>query len=520
LNFQNQTKKWLDVAEANKPVLNHKKIFPKNLVEIKRSKLAFHGWSVKGKSIANTLFQHKLSTGDSFTLDFGEHVVGYLHFLLTLIGEAMGGPLRLKFVFGEIPAEIAKPFDSYTGTLSRAWLQDETITVETLPSTISLSRRLAFQYLKVEVIAASFDYKFVFSDLYVDAVSSAPFDTDPFSIKKLSPELKTLDMVGLRTLRNGMQTVFEDGPKRDRRLWLADSPLQALTNYYSFKNYDLVKRCIYLFAALIYDDGRLPACVYEKPSPHRGSEFILDFSILYSSTLLDYGNHSNDWESVRELWPVALKQFDFIWDHIDEKGLFKDLGKWWVFIDWQPKLDKQAPMQGLILYCLHQAIALAAKINRKEEVFQLIEPMKKMTEAARNFLQKASGELFHSGEIKQLSWASQIWMILGDVVNSQEGTIILKKLLSKSNAIKPVTPFIYHYAVEAMLICNMREQALELIKYYWGGMISHGANTFWEVYDPENPNLSPYNDYLVNSYCHSWSCTPSYFLRKYFTNPG
>ena len=28
---------------------------------------------------------------------------------------------------------------------------------------------------------------------------------------------------------------------------------------------------------------------------------------------------------------------------------------------------------------------------------------------------------------------------------------------------------------------------MEYMKYYWGGMLSHGAGTFWELYNPENP---------------------------------
>ena len=56
-------------------------------------------------------------------------------------------------------------------------------------------------------------------------------------------------------------------------------------------------------------------------------------------------------------------------------------------------------------------------------------------------------------------------------------------------------------------------EALELIQWYWGGMIREGADTFWEIYNPSNPTLSPYGSLLVHSYCHAWSCTPSWFLR-------
>lgn len=66
-----------------------------------------------------------------------------------------------------------------------------------------------------------------------------------------------------------------------------------------------------------------------------------------------------------------------------------------------------------------------------------------------------------------------------------------------------------------MMHCAMRREALSLIESYWGGMVAAGADTFWEVYDPANPRLSPYGNVLVNSYCHAWSCTPAYLLRSW-----
>jgi hypothetical protein len=37
------------------------------------------------------------------------------------------------------------------------------------------------------------------------------------------------------------------------------------------------------------------------------------------------------------------------------------------------------------------------------------------------------------------------------------------------------------------------------------------------VFVPGHPEITPYGDRLMNSACHAWSCSPSYFLRKYFT---
>jgi hypothetical protein len=81
-------------------------------------------------------------------------------------------------------------------------------------------------------------------------------------------------------------------------------------------------------------------------------------------------------------------------------------------------------------------------------------------------------------------------------------------------AVVPGGPYLYHYVVESMLKCGMKKEARDLIESYWGGMVKAGADTFWEVYDPSNPFLSPYGDARVNSYCHAWSCTPAYLLRQ------
>lgn len=49
----------------------------------------------------------------------------------------------------------------------------------------------------------------------------------------------------------------------------------------------------------------------------------------------------------------------------------------------------------------------------------------------------------------------------------------------------------------------------------WGAMVAYGADTFWEIFDPQHPDFSPYGSKLINSYCHAWSCTPAWFIRQY-----
>lgn len=141
--------------------------------------------------------------------------------------------------------------------------------------------------------------------------------------------------------------------------------------------------------------------------------------------------------------------------------------------------------------------------------------IKKMVSAAgKAYYDKDTG-LFLSGKNRQISYASQAWMVLSDVVSGEEAKKVLSALDVQSHVLRPGGPYLYHYVVEAYIKAGMNKQAKNLVQTYWGGMVKKGADTFWEVYDPENELLSPYGFFPVNSYCHAWSCTPVYFIRKY-----
>jgi len=105
-------------------------------------------------------------------------------------------------------------------------------------------------------------------------------------------------------------------------------------------------------------------------------------------------------------------------------------------------------------------------------------------------------------------------MAIAGVSSRRESADAMRKAVADPNAIRPVTPYLYHYVVEGMLAGGLRKEARALLESYWGGMVAAGADTFWEIYDPAQPLRSPYGDIHINSYCHAWSCTPSYLLRS------
>ena len=107
-------------------------------------------------------------------------------------------------------------------------------------------------------------------------------------------------------------------------------------------------------------------------------------------------------------------------------------------------------------------------------------------------------------------------MVLGGAVAGQEAVALLERIEHFPDAVAMVTPYMYHNYVDALLKAGLTEKAFSVLCTYWGGMADQNADTFWELYDPRDPDASPYGGTIVNSYCHAWSCAPAYFLRKFF----
>lgn len=502
---------WVAAAERLKPTLQRAPRPPIRIVRPEAAPDTFLRWRMTEAGPADTLKTRLLKGGDSVTLDFGTHLTGYLTLSLAGEGRGIDAPARLKLTLGEVPGEVAEPLDPYRGWLSRAWLQDEVINVDVLPATVRLPRRYAFRYLKIEVVATSANYALRIPDVTVTSVTSAA--GTPAPLPAGTPALlRRIDEVSIHTLRECMQTVFEDGPKRDRRLWIGDLRLQALTNYATFRNFDLVKRCLLLFAGLPREDGLVAACVFEDPQPLRGHEYIMDYAALYGATVLDYARASGDWDTATALWPVVRRQMEILLPFVSDAGVFADPGGWWLFVDWSQPLDRTASMHGILLYSLRQALELARRVGAPE-VTAYERRIERMTAAGHRAFFDPARRVFVSGPKRQASWATQAWMVLSGVASAGEGRTALAALPGMAEAVRPGGPYLYHHVVEAMLQCGMRTEALDLIRSYWGGMVEAGADTFWEVYDPTAPLLSPYGNVLTNSYCHAWSCTPAYLLR-------
>lgn len=503
---------YLQKAEKLKPALHETIVSPKRLAAVASNSSKIHGWELQTQADAATMSSKVLRKGDHIIVDFGQHLVGYVSLYVQPVGSPPDAPLHLKLTFGEMPVEMAEDFATYEGMLSSSWLQQEEMYIDVLPHKLELPRRYSFRYLKLEVLDTSAKYGVSLSDVTCKHVTSAnTIQVQPYTS---SNELfRQLDEISIKTLEDCMQDVFEDGPKRDRRLWLGDLRLQALANYVTFKNNDLVKRCLYLFAGVPDDQGRISSNLFMKPNVIADDTYLMDYSLFFADTLVDYYHETQDLNTLQELWPLAKKQVELAWARLDDNGIFIDEGSFWSFIDWTPGLNKQAATQAILIYVMKSMTPIITLLEPEQEQAWVTQIAKLEQDAIQQLWDGELG-LFVSGQERQLSWASQVWMIIAGVVSKEQGRLMLAKV-ETVDAVEMMTPYMYHHLVEAFLLLDEKEKAIAVLEGYWGKMVKDGADTFWELYNPQNKSFSPYGSYLINSYCHAWSCTPTYFIRKY-----
>ena len=516
---------WLEKAEACKPCLVRREVAPTRLVEVVSDKASFQGWRVVSSGASDDVLRRPLARGDVFTFDFGEHIVGTVALRLADFGMAVDAPMRLRLTFAEVPLELVAE-EPATAGLSLAWIQHETVVLDTVPSEVRLPRRYAFRYMKVEVAACSMGGRFGLDGVKALAETSA----DEAKLRpwnSSSPVEARMEEVARRTLRDCMQTVFEDGPKRDRRLWLGDLRLEALANYETYRNFDIVKRSLYLLAGTADEDGRVHSDAYERPSLRQGGCRILDYVGLFAATVLEYLEASGDRETAEDLWPLCVAQLDLLLYTLDDGGVMKatiaengvcrPLGvdsDWWCFIDHCKALNRQTGGQGALAFGFRKTLELGRKLGCEKDVAFLADVLLRMERATAERLWNEERRMYVCERDGQASWLGQAWIVLGGLADGERAARCMKAVMADAKAVRPATPYGHHYFIDALHASGLHREADEHLKSYWGRMVELGADTFWEVFVPEDHNASPYGTPLLNSYCHAWSCAPAYFLRS------
>jgi len=508
--FYPRQPEWTARGQALEPVLNHETILPATEVECVADPAAWQGVAVKPAASPDAamadFFQFR-----TFRFDFGRHLVGRLELELEYT-RCNDAPVRIVAKFAETPYELAADFDGCTAHLDHSWLQRETLIFDEAPEgTVRLPRRYAFRYLELKLGSPNYHTRLK----AVRAVAETSAGTLLPAPANLTDAEKAIDRIAAATLRDCMQSVFEDGPKRDRRLWIGDLWMQAKVNARTFRNFELVERSLYLAAACCTQEGELPGSILLRGGAGRLANLLPTYALLLGPILLDHWQFYRRTEFCRELLPVALRQQELFRQWIDAEGVLHQPPKCWLFIDHDQQWLKPATA-ALGVYCFSlRATARLMQFLGAEGAENVLAEAEELSAKLRARLwDEAHGLMRTDGQENDFAWATQAWLILGEVPTPEQAEAMWNNARSNPEVRRPRSPYLWSVVMEAGWRIGHTDEVRQFIRDYWGGMVERGADTFWEVYLPDQPFFSSYGDILMNSTCHAWSCIPGDFLRR------
>ena len=320
------------------------------------------------------------------------------------------------------------------------------------------------------------------------------------SFESNDERLNRIWMTGAYTVHLNMQEYLWDGIKRDRLVWLGDMHPELMTISRVFGYNDVVPKSLDL------------AC---KQFPLPGwMNGMSAYSMWYLINQYEWYNQTGDLAFLK-------KHADYI------SGLIHQVdGKVYAngtenlsanrFLDWPSSGNPQgveAGYRALIVWAMQDATVLSEKLGNKKDARlcqDIIDRMKKKIMPPNQLKQAAA--------LMAIAGLSDARKACDDVVAVGGG--------------KGFSTFYGYYMLEAMAKAGEYDQAMDIIRSFWGAMLDLGATTFWEDFNMEwIPNAAPIDEPVPagkkdihgdfgaycypgfrHSLCHGWSSGPTAWL--------
>lgn len=315
------------------------------------------------------------------------------------------------------------------------------------------------------------------------------------------------------TLELNTREFFIDGIKRDRWVWSGDAYQSYLMNYYSYFDNPTVTRTVLALR------GKDPVTAHINT--------IVDYTFYWFISVYDYYLYTGDKKFIEMLYPRMKSMMDYVLGRRNKNGLIEGLSGDWTFIDWAAGLSKKGEIsfeQMLFARSLETMSLCAGLANDKANADgykKLASDIKaKLFTIYWNEKKKA---LVHSRvngkQTENVTRYANMFGIFFNYFTEAQKQAVKQHVLLNDSIQKITTPYMRFYELEAL--CAMGEQTyvLKEMKDYWGGMLSLGATSFWEEYNPTKKgaeHLAMYGREFGKSLCHAWGASPIYLLGKYY----
>ncbi len=333
-------------------------------------------------------------------------------------------------------------------------------------------------------------------------------------------EINRMWKVGERTLYLTTREFFIDGIKRDRWTWSGDAYQSYLMNYYLYFDAACVRRTTWQLR------GKDPVTAHINT--------IMDYTFYWFLGIYDYYMYTGDKHFVEQIYPRMQTLMDYCLSRTQEQGMMEGLPGDWVFVDWSPSpMDKHGALAfEQLLFCKSlETMALCAQLvenSEDEEKYHTLHLSlrKKLLPTFWDTTQHALVHNVVNGKrSKEVTRYANMFAIFFDYFSEEQKREVAENVIYNDKVMPITTPYMQFYELEALCSLGNQQEVLTRMKEYWGGMLAHGATSFWEAYDPsiDNGEIRPLADHLAmygrpygKSLCHAWGASPVYLLGKYY----
>ena len=296
-----------------------------------------------------------------------------------------------------------------------------------------------------------------------------------------------------------VQNMLWDGVKRDRLVWIGDAHTESLALTCLFGEDECVEKAL-LFAREHTPEGHW---INEIPA----------YSCWWILILCDYYKRTGNRRFVEENLGFIDVVAEMTDESFDESGQVVSDAFTQYFLDWQTKdtIAEKSGTKALMLWGFKEAEKLFAEFGKDCERIKRVE-------------KKLSAVFEPYGESKQVAAMKYL-------AGVPDGN--LSETLLKGGA-KGMSTFMGYYILRALAENGRTKEALEIMKEYFGGMLSRGATSFWEDFDVEWLKGSGRIDEFLNagekdlhgdyggycykgfrhSLCHGWASRAVPFLTE------
>lgn len=448
-----------------------------------------------GKAPAQPVFANMpyclMKKGASVILDFGRELNGAVR-LITHYIEGRSKTAELRIRFGESVSEtMAELGEKNAGNNHTA--RDITFIAAAMGA--AEYGETGFRFIKIDVLN---DVAVQFQKIHAVYIHDTAQMAGSFACD--DPLLNRIWQTGAYTVHLNMQNYIFDGIKRDRLVWIGDMHPEVSTICSVYGEHESVYR------SLDFVRNGTPADQWMNNIPTYSMWWlIIQYDWYMQNGNLDYLNEQRQY--ITDLinnaaeWIAAYK-------------ITRDFDR---FVDWSSHLTECANAGVMAIFILGFRTA--------KNIFKLYndEAMARKCDCTIAGLLRRSYPYAKNKQIAAL-------VSLAGIADSEK---IYDEILSK-DLLHGLSTFLGYYTLLAMGEAGKHQEALDIIRRYWGGMLKMGATSFWEDFDlawtenafridelPVEGKADIHGDFgkfcytqFRHSLCHGWASGSTPFLSR------